>query len=60
MNIASFMVLVMPWDSLPTMEKLQFDGMTHDVGMVINGGGVPKMFLVSVPKGPSSLIDVLH
>ena len=22
MNIASFMVLVMPWDSLPTMEKL--------------------------------------
>ena len=28
MNMASLMVLVMPWDSLSTMKKLQLDGVT--------------------------------
>ena len=47
---------------LPThyVGTVQFDGMTCGVGMVINGGGGPMMFLVSSPNGPTSFADVLH
>ena len=34
--------------------------MTCGVGMVLNGGGGSKMFLVYIPKGPTSLTDVLY
>ena len=46
---------------LPTHcgKAAQFDGMTYGVGMVINEGGGPKMFLVSIPKGPTSFPNVL-
>ena len=41
-------------------EAFKFDGMTCGVGMIINGGGGSKMFLVSVPKGPTSFINVVY
>ena len=41
-------------------EAVQFDGMICGVGMVINGGWGPKMFLVSVPEGSASFTDVFR
>ena len=47
---------------LPTHygETVQSDEVTCSVAMVINWEGGPKMFLLSVPKGPTSFTDVLH
>ena len=46
----------------PTLygETAQFDGMTNGGDTVINGRRGPKMFLVSVPKCPTSFTNVLY
>ena len=39
---------------------VQLEGITCGVGMVINRGGSSLMFLVSVPKSPTCLTDVIY
>ena len=52
-----------PGDALglptPYGETVQLVRMAHGVGMVINVRGDPNMFLVSVPKSPTSTTNVL-
>ena len=60
MNMASFMVLVTSWDSLSMTEKL-FSLMGWP--MVLEWPWMGRgswMFLVPVPKGPSSLSNIFH
>ena len=39
---------------------VKLHGMTCGVGMVIDGGGVPEVFPISVPKVPTSFTDIIH
>ena len=45
--------LGMPVCSLSTMEKLSTDAVPCSMNMLVNGRGIPKVLLTSVPKSPS-------
>ena len=50
MNMASFMVLMAPWNSVHSGEIVHLDGMTCGAGLVIDGEGALRCSLYLSPK----------